>query len=65
MYFIYLFGLLAIVLSIKNEISNKSALAHWGEVLSEPKEEVFDDPLDPDGTNRTGIYLMKFCAITV
>ena len=37
----------------------KSALSHWGEVVSEPKEEVFSDPLDLDGTNRTGIYLMR------
>ena len=27
--------------------------------MSEPKEEVFSDPLDSDGTNRTGIYLMR------
>ena len=27
--------------------------------MSEPKEEVFSDPLDPDGTNRTGVYLMR------
>ena len=37
----------------------KSALSNWGEVLSEPKEEVFLDPLDPDGTNRTGTYLLR------
>ena len=27
--------------------------------LVNPKEEVFEDPLDPDGTNRTGIYLLR------
>ena len=37
----------------------KSCLKHWGEVKSEPKEEVFIDPLDNDGTNRTGIYVLK------
>ena len=37
----------------------ESSLAHWGEVVSEPKEEVFEDPLDPDGTNRTGVYLLR------
>ena len=37
----------------------KSALSHWGEIVSEPKEEVFSGPLDQDGTNRTGVYLMR------
>ena len=37
----------------------KSALSHWGEVVSEPKEEVFSDPLDPDGTNWTRVYLIR------
>ena len=37
----------------------KLALSNWGEVVTEPKEEIFLDPLDPDGTNRTGVYLMR------
>ena len=37
----------------------KSSLAYWGEVMTDPKEEVFKDPLDPDGTNRTGIYVLR------
>ena len=28
-------------------------------LLTEPMEEVFDDPLDKDGTNRTGVYILK------
>ena len=27
--------------------------------MTDPKEEVFEDPLDPDGTNRTGIYVLR------
>ena len=34
----------------------KSALRYWGSVTSEIKEELFVDPHDSDGTNRTGIY---------
>ena len=37
----------------------KEVLSHWGEVTSEPKEQVFHDPHDTDGTNRTGVYIIK------
>ena len=37
----------------------KEILSHWGEVRSEPKEEVFHDPHDVDGTNRTGVYVVR------
>ena len=32
------------------------ALSNWGEVISEIKEEMFEDPHDSEGTNRTGTY---------
>ena len=37
----------------------KEVLSHWGTVTSEPKEEVFHDPHDTDGTNRTGVYVVR------
>ena len=37
----------------------KEALEHWGELTTEIKEEVFVDPHDKDGTNRTGVYVVR------
>ena len=37
----------------------KEALSNWGKVKSEIKEELFLDPHDNDGTNRTGTYLLN------
>ena len=34
-------------------------LSHWGVTSSKIMEEVFDDPHDKEGTNRTGIYTVK------
>ena len=37
----------------------KDALSNWGTIRSEIKEELFLDPHDSDGTNRTGTYLLN------
>ena len=37
----------------------KSILSQWGEVRSEPKEEVFHDPHDLDCTSRSGVYVVR------
>ena len=34
-------------------------LSHWGVPSSRIMEEVFDDPYDKEGSNRTGIYTVK------
>ena len=34
-------------------------LTHWGTLMSEIREETFEDPHDKEGTNRTGIYCAK------
>ena len=34
-------------------------LSHWGVISSKIKEEVFKDPYDNEGTNRTGIYSVR------
>ena len=34
-------------------------LTHWGTLVSEIREETFDDPHDQDGSNRTGIYCVR------
>ena len=59
-------GLGLLILSILPEQEYKidenklrSGLEHLGELTSDPKEEVFHDPLDQDGTNRTGIFLVR------
>ena len=37
----------------------KAALSHWGSITTDITEEVFTDPHDSDGTNRTEIYTMR------
>ena len=37
----------------------KAALSHWGTVTTEIKEDLFTDPHDSEGTNRTGIYSLR------
>ena len=37
----------------------KEALSYWGKVTTEIKEELFTDPHDSEGTNRTGIYSLR------
>ena len=37
----------------------KEALSHWGIVTTDIKEELFKDPHDSEGTNRTGIYSLR------
>ena len=37
----------------------KNALSYWGSVTTTIQEEVFTDPHDSDGTNRTGIYTVR------
>ena len=37
----------------------RAGLSHWGSVTSEIKEELFMDPHDLEGTNRTGVYSLK------
>ena len=37
----------------------RAALTHWGTITSEIREELFVDPHDKEGTNRTGIYSLK------
>ena len=37
----------------------KAALEHWGELTTDIKEEVFVDPHDNEGTNRTGVYVVQ------
>ena len=34
-------------------------LSHWGEISSRIREEVFTDPHDKEGSNRTGIYTVR------
>ena len=34
-------------------------LTHWGTLVSEIREETFDDPHVQDGSNRTGIYCVR------
>ena len=34
-------------------------LSHWGVISSRIREEVFVDPHDKDGSNRTGIYTVR------
>ena len=34
-------------------------LSHWGVFNSRITEEVFADPHDKEGSNRTGIYIVK------
>ena len=34
-------------------------LSHWGVMSSKIMEEVFHDPCDKEGSNRTGIYTAK------
>ena len=47
------------------DASTRSIQQRWKEVLniselkSDPKEEVFVDTLDKDGTNWTGVYVAK------
>ena len=42
-----------------NKEDIETGLGHWGELVSDLRETTFDDPLDPDGTNRTGIYCVE------
>ena len=35
------------------------ALSNWGEIVSNIREEVFEDPHDSEGTNRTGNYSVR------
>ena len=35
------------------------ALSQWGELMSGIREEVFEDPHDSEGTNRTGTYTVQ------
>ena len=37
----------------------RAGLSHWGTITSEIKEELFIDPHDSEGTNRTGVYMLK------
>ena len=37
----------------------KEVLSHWGVFISRIREEVFRDPHDTDGSNRTGIYTVR------
>ena len=37
----------------------KRSLEYLGGLKPEPKEEVFVDSLDKDGTNRTGVYVVN------
>ena len=42
-----------------NKEKLRAGLSHWGSVTSEVKEELFNDPHDSEGTNRTGVYSLK------
>ena len=53
-------GLLVKVTGCEYKVSEeklKVVLSNWGTVKSEIKEELFLDPHDSEGTNRTGVYL--------
>ena len=37
----------------------RSTLSYWGSITTDITEELFNDPHDTDGTNRTGIYTLR------